>query len=122
MVGIPIPTAPAMAQPSTLPYRATTSSGEVIDVTFDLHAETRSASDVTELLTALLAALDERVTRQGNVSNGDVMQALAMAMALRVAMIPAPRTVTEPLARELLDSALSAASYAQRVRPPAGHA
>lgn len=111
-----------MAQPSTLPYRATTSSGEVIDVTFDLHAETRSASDVTELLTALLGALDERVTRQGNVSNGDVMQALAMAMALRVAMIPAPRTVTEPLARELLDSALSAASYAQRVRPPAGHA
>jgi len=111
-----------MAQPSTLPYRATTSSGEVIDVTFDLHAETRSASDVTELLTALLGALDERVTRQGTMSNGDVMQALAMAMALRVAMIPAPRTVTEPLARELLDSALSAASYAQRVRPPVGHA
>ena len=107
---------------SHLPYRATTASGETIDVTFDLHGETGSAGDVSTLLTAILAAIDGKVTERGTVSNGDVMQALAMAQALRVAMIPAPRTVTEPLARDLLDTALACASFAQRVRPPAGHA
>lgn len=100
---------------SHLPYRATTATGETIDVTFDLHAETRNETDVSALLTALLSAIDARVADREGVSNGDVMQALAMAMALRVAMIPAPRTVTEPLARDLLDTALSCASFAQRV-------
>ncbi|MBC7779889.1 MAG: hypothetical protein H7125_07240 [Proteobacteria bacterium] len=106
---------------SHLPYRATTASGETIDVTFDLHGETRSADDVSTLLTAILAAIDAGVTAQAKVSNGDVMQALAMALSLRAAMIPAPRTVTEPLARDLLDTALACASFAQRV-PVADHA
>ena len=101
---------------SHLPYRATTASGDVIDVTFDLHAETRDADDVSTLLTAVLSALDGKVTERATISNGDVLQALAMAVALRVAMIPAPRTVTEPLARDLLDTALSCASFAQRVQ------
>jgi len=105
-----------------LPYRATTQSGETIDVTFDLHAETRSEADVSDLLTAVLSAIDGRVTGRIGVSNGDVLQALSMAMALRVAMIPAPRTVTEPLARDLLDTALSCASFAQRMAPVEGHA
>jgi hypothetical protein len=100
-----------------LPYRATTANGETIDVTFDLHAETRHEVDVSALLTALLGAIDARVAEREGVSNGDVLQALAMAMALRVAMIPAPRTVTEPLARDLLDTALSCASFAQRIPP-----
>lgn len=100
---------------SHLPYRATTANGETIDVTFDLHADTRSEADVGALLTALLDAIDARVAAREGVSNGDVLQALAMASALRVAMIPAPRTVTEPLARDLLDTALACASFAQRV-------
>ena len=100
---------------SHLPYRATTANGETIDVTFDLHAETRSEADVVAMLTVLLEAIDARVASREGVSNGDVLQALAMASALRVAMIPAPRTVTEPLARDLLDTALACASFAQRV-------
>jgi outer membrane biosynthesis protein TonB len=100
---------------SHLPYRATAANGETIDVTFDLHVETRSEVDVSALLTALLDTIDARVADREGVSNGDVLQALAMAVALRVAMIPAPRTVTEPLARDLLDTALSCASFAQRV-------
>jgi hypothetical protein len=105
-----------------LPYRATTASGETIDVSFDLHAETGAATDVSMLLTTVLAAIDAKVTERSTISNGDVLQAMAMAMALRVAMIPAPRTVTEPLARDLLDTALACASFAQRVQPPSGHA
>jgi hypothetical protein len=110
---------PCTIMNSHLPYRATTASGETIDVTFDLHAETRNETDVSALLTALLSAIDARVADREGVSNGDVLQALAMATALRVAMIPAPRTVTEPLARDLLDTALSCASFAQRVPAPA---
>jgi hypothetical protein len=115
----PLPPGPDAIMNSHLPYRATMATGETIDVTFDLHVDTRSEVDVSALLTSLLVAIDTRVEDREGVSNGDVLQALAMAMALRVAMIPAPRTVTEPLARDLLDTALSCASFAQRVPAPA---
>ena len=107
---------------SHLPYRATTATGETIDVTFELHAETRSEPDVSDLLTAVLSATDARVTGRAGVSNGDVLQALAMAMALRVAMIPAPCILTEPLARDLLDTALSCSRFAQHLPPVTGNA
>jgi len=42
----------------TLPYRATTASGEHIDAEFPLHAETGSAIRVEQMLSAILATLD----------------------------------------------------------------
>lgn len=77
---------------------------------------------MSDVLTAVLSAIDARVTGRASVPNGDVLPVLAMAMALRVAMIPAPRALTAPLARDPLDTALSCSSFAQRLPPVTGNA
>ena len=107
---------------SHLPYRATTANGETIDVTFDLHAETRSEADVGALLTALLDAIDARVAAREGVSNGDVLQALAMALAVRTGIIHAPFELLAEQSSDLLATALAAMANAQPRGPAAGHA
>ncbi|MGB0671786.1 MAG: hypothetical protein ACPGNT_09845 [Rhodospirillales bacterium] len=107
----------------TLPYRARTATGDVFDIDFFLHPETGSAVDVENLLTALLACIDREVgLKAGKVSNGDVLQAVAMALAVRSAMIAAPERLTQSLSRDLLERALHALSTAGKSGPPAGHA
>ena len=74
-----------------LPYRAVTSGGAVLDVAFDLHPETVSPERVALLVTALLNTLDQQLEGRSPAANGDVLQAVAMLLALRSAMLPAPR-------------------------------
>ena len=94
--------------PKRLPYRATTASGNQFDFEFPLHAETGSAVHVANLLDALLGALDREIRQLGGVSNGDVLQALAMALAVRTRILPGDPAQLANLASELLAGALSA--------------
>lgn len=96
-----------MAQ--TLPYDVTTATGERITFEFPLHVETQSAMRVSQLLDAVLGVLDREIRVLGNTANGDVMQALAMALAVRTAMLHAPYAVGQGLAAELAATALAAA-------------
>jgi len=105
-----------------LPYRATTASGEQIDVEFPLHAETGSAIRVEQMLSAILATLDRDIGASGETSNGDVLQAMSMALAIRAAMIHAPKRVTDPLAIDLVATALAALEEAKRHTPLSGRA
>lgn len=105
----------------TLPYRATTASGEVFDLEFALHPETQSAVRVSQVLTAVLGAVDREVALTGDTGNGDVLQALAMALAVRARMIPLSPDTLEELARALVDSALDGARSAGTHRTPVGH-
>ncbi|HSN72759.1 MAG TPA: hypothetical protein VLT59_14685 [Steroidobacteraceae bacterium] len=105
-----------------LPYRATTASGERIDVAFPLHAETGSAIRVEQMLSAILATLDRDIGAAGETSNGDVLQAMAMALAIRAAMIHAPKRLTDQLASELVATALAALDGAERHLPMSGRA
>jgi hypothetical protein len=105
-----------------LPYRTTTASGEIIEVEFPLHAETGSAIRVEQMLTAMLATIDRDIGASGETSNGDVLQAMAMAIAMRAAMIHASADVTDRLARDLLESALDALQSAARHLPISGRA
>ena len=108
---------------SRLPYSVRTATGTRIDAEFPLHPDTGSALDVHALVDAVLATLDREIgLRGGATSNGDVLQAVAMALAVRAAMIEAPRPVTDRLARELLDSALSALDEARFEQAPHGNA
>jgi hypothetical protein len=66
---------------TSLPYRATTRTGDVFDLTFPLHPDTGSAVRVDQLLTLILNTLDRDISAMGETSNGDVLQALAMAIA-----------------------------------------
>jgi len=93
---------------SKLPYRASTSSGNQFDFEFPLHPETVSVVQVHNLLTGVLGALDREISNLGKVANGDVLQALAMALAVRTRMLPGdPRTLAG-LAQELVESSLTA--------------
>ena len=106
----------------TMPYRATTASGDVFDISFPLHRQTGSAMRVARLLTAVLSTIDRDVGIVGETSNGDVLQALAMALAIRTGMIYAAESVTAPLAMQLLNDALSVMESAERIAAPSGHA
>ena len=103
----------------TLPYRAVAASGRNFDIAFPLHPETAARADVADLLTVVLHALDRHIRNRPALGNGDVLQALAMAMAVRTLPIPAPVTVVGPLALDLLATALDAA---ERALAGSGHA
>lgn len=106
----------------SLPYRAETATGDRLDIVFRLHPETGSAMRVSQLLDALLQRLDRELAVLGETSNGDVLQALCMATAIRAGIIHAPGEVTGQLARQLLETALASVAEAERARPPVGHA
>lgn len=99
-----------------LPYRMTTSSGNRFDFEFPLHPETVDPVQVSQLLDAILGALDREIRLLGNVGNGDLLQALAMAIVARTRMLPGPAERLEGLVRDLVEAALSA-----RVEPDDGN-
>lgn len=105
-----------------LPYRARTTTGDSFDIEFPLHGETRDAVRVGQLISAVLEAIDRDIALAGETSNGDVLQAVAMAMAIRARMIHAPDGVTDKLSAQLLRSALDAVAAASRQTPQVGHA
>ena len=105
-----------------LPYEVTTATGEKIVFEFPLHEETQSAMRVSQLLTAVLGAVDRELRVLGNTANGDVMQALAMALAARMAMLHAPYAVGRRMAADLTATALAAAEHCARDDGGAGYA
>ena len=105
-----------------LPYRATTGTGDVFDFDFPLDPGTGDAVRLHQLLTDLLATVDRGVTLAEPMSNGDVLQAMAMALAVRARMIHAPAGTRGRLAVQLLARALDAAEAAERQAPTSGHA
>lgn len=107
----------------TLPYTVETATGDSFRIDFPLHAETGSGVRVNQMLTAILGALDKDIRLGGEeTSNGDVLQAVAMALAVRARMIHAPTEVTDRMARELLQQALDAVGTAEREEASSGRA
>ncbi len=104
-----------------LPYRAETLSGDVYEIAFPLHEDTQSAVRVGQLVDALLACVDREV-RLDNVGNGDVLQAMSMALAIRAAMVPGQREVVERLITDLLRNAMSALDRSDYRPATVGHA
>ena len=105
-----------------LPYRVTTTTGAVVDIQFPLHAETVSAVTVSQLLDSVLRTLSREIAVLSNVGNGDVLQALAMALAVRTGIIHAPFELLAEQSSDLLATALAAMANAQPRGPAAGHA
>jgi hypothetical protein len=106
----------------TLPYCAVTSSGHVIDCNLELHPETVSPETVGRLVSALLNTLDGRIEGHAKLANGDVLQAIAMVLALRSEMLPAPREMKEQLVRDVVERALASVARATHGRTQVGRA
>ena len=105
-----------------LPYTANTASGERFDISFPLHPETSSPVRVSQLVSAVLAAIDREVMVGQTTSNGDILQAMAMALAIRASMIEAAKPTTDQLAADLVRTALTAMNDADRRYSHVGHA
>jgi len=96
----------------TLLFTALTSGGRAFDVNFSLHPQTRSAEAVSEMITGLLETLSHQVEARQDVSDGDVLQALAMTLAVRARMVDADAHSTLALVNELVEAAYRAAQEA----------
>lgn len=105
-----------------LPYRAVTETGDSFEFEFPLHAETGSPMRVDQMLSSVLATLDRDIGLADDTSNGDVLQALAMALATRARMIHTEPAATGYLVRSLVETALDAAAEAERHTPTSGNA
>lgn len=105
-----------------LPYRFTTPTGDAISFEFELHPETGSAMRVHQLLDRVLHTLNHEIAILGETRNGDLLQALAMAIAVRTEMIPANPEMSRDLARTVLERALRSLDHARHDTMRAGHA
>ncbi|MCC5886073.1 MAG: hypothetical protein JJT88_06515 [Gammaproteobacteria bacterium] len=99
-----------------LPFRATTASGNTFDFEFPLHADTANPAQVSNLISALLQTLDREIQIQGDVGNGDLLQALAMTLAVRVRMLGGRSASVDDMVEQLLKTALDA-----KVEPALGN-
>ena len=108
-----------MARP--LPFTAITDTAEKYDITFPLHPSTEAPMRVHQLLGDILEVVSREV-RRDNMANGDVLQAMAMALAVRARMIASDPNTTTDLARDLLDAAIQGVLAAEVTTPPIGRA
>ncbi|TCS71711.1 hypothetical protein EDC61_10854 [Sulfuritortus calidifontis] len=92
-----------------LSFTAISASGQAYDIDFPLHPQTRSAQAVSDLLGAVLDAISRRAQDGRDLSDGDVLQALAMALAIRARMVGGSAESAAALVSELCDSAFTAA-------------
>jgi len=101
---------------SSLEYTTVTTSGDAFDIRFPLHDETRSGDAVARMLSGVLTALSREVESDGDISDGDVLQALAMALAVRARLVNVAPSVSLRLMHELVDNAFAATLKADRYR------
>lgn len=99
-----------------LQFIAVTSGGRAYDIEFGLHPETRSAQSVSDLVTRLLETISTHAQGREDVSDGDILQALAMTSAIRGRMLDGDQdqvaSLTAQLYRRAWDAVSSARSYA----------
>ena len=93
-------------------YTALTSKGRAFDIEFPLHPQTRSPEAVSEMITGLLEALTSQVQARRDISDGDVLQALAMTLAVRARLVEAAPQSTLVLVQDLVETAHRAAHQA----------
>ncbi|MFZ0790312.1 MAG: hypothetical protein WAM94_11915 [Chromatiaceae bacterium] len=99
-----------------LPYTAVTSAGDAYEIRFPLHPETRSPERVSKLLSSALEAINRDLEPGTPISDGDILQALSMALAIRARLVDAAPGVSLRLMHELVDSAFAAALEARGYR------
>ena len=104
-----------------LPYTVTTDTGDKFNIEFPLSPHTEDRVRVHQLLTTIMNALASDLKVFGETSNGDILQAVSMALAIRARMVHAPESTMRGIVSDLTSSALQACFDADRNSEPAGH-
>ena len=102
-----------------LPFTAVRADG-VRTIHFPLHTHTVNPRHVGAVLEAVLAAVTERIRAEGGVSDGDLLQGICMAMAIRMDMVDAQPAAVRALVSRSLEEADDA--VAESVVRPGGKA
>jgi|TARA_B100002019_G_scaffold280014_1_gene282495 hypothetical protein len=89
-----------------LPVDVTTAMGDKFSFNFKLNEHTADPIKVSNLLSSVLATLDNEIKLLGETSNGDVLQGLAMALAIRSKIIHGADDTTPGLVKSLVNDAL----------------
>lgn len=96
-----------------LEFTAITASGTAYAIHFPLHPETRSAEGVSLLMTRLLDCISQVVDTRRDLSDGDVLQALAMTLAIRARITSNRAEAVASLVETLFRDAHAAACEAE---------
>lgn len=105
-----------------MPFHAKTATGDAFDIDFPLHDQTVDPMRVQQLISEILESIDRAIGVLGETGNGDILQAMAMATAVRAEMIYGDREVIHDLTRELVETALRASKGAKHQHATVGHA
>ena len=104
-----------------LPFTVHTDTHDTFDIEFPLSEHTEDGVRVHQILTTVLNSIAHDLKIVGAVSNGDILQALSMALAVRTRMVYAPEQTMRAIIADLTDSALAASYATKRESDPAGH-
>ena len=104
-----------------LPFAVHTDTHDTFDNEFPLSEHTEDSVRVHQILTTVLNSIAHDLKIVGAVSNGDILQALSMALAVRTRMVYAPEQTMRAIIADLTDSALAASYATKRESDPAGH-
>lgn len=98
-----------------LPFSVLAASGESFQVMFPLHPQTASPDLVGMLTSRLLDTISATLRDHPGSSSGDVLQAVAMALAVRAQVVDAPPQAAARVAEGLLADALGAVAESRRM-------
>ncbi|MBF95626.1 MAG: hypothetical protein CFH34_00061 [Alphaproteobacteria bacterium MarineAlpha9_Bin4] len=104
-----------------IPYSITTETLTKINFLFELSKDTRSPLTVHQLLDLILLRISQE-TKISEITNGDVLQALSMALAVRMKMVSADTAIVEKIVLESVLKALNAAKKAESITISPGNA
>lgn len=80
-------------------------TGTAREIKFPLHEHTVNVGHVGAILEALLERISEQVQERPPVSDGDLLQAMCMALAIRMNMVEAPADAVSALVATALEQA-----------------
>ena len=104
-----------------LPYKATTVSNKEINFNFGLDSNTSSPLIINEIINLVLAQISKEINIY-KPSNGDIIQALCMALVVRCKIIDYDINKIEPLVIKTLKNAFNDAKKAEVIEPNSGNA
>ncbi len=103
-----------------LPYKAITASRKEVNFNFSLDENTNSPLVINEIINLLLSKISNEINIY-KPSNGDIIQALCMALVIRCKIIDYDINKIEQIVNKTIKKAFSDAKKAEVLEPLSGN-